>query len=158
ANGLTAAEASSRLARYGSNQITSEKPPSIWAVALGQLRDPMNIMLVGVAVVSLAIGEVPTAILVALLVVLNVLLATVQELQARSSVDALSKMQVPRARVLRDGSVVQVAAIDVVPGDIVQVEAGDIVPADGRILRSATLETQEAALTGESAPIPKQAD
>ena len=86
---------------------------------------------------------------------LNVALGTRQELAARASVDALAKMQVPRARVVRDGAVLLVAATEVVPGDIVQVEAGDIVPADGRIVRSATLEAQEAALTGESAPIPK---
>jgi Ca2+-transporting ATPase len=60
-DGLTAAEATTRLTRYGPNQITSEKPPSVWTVALQQLRDPMNIMLIAVAVVSLAIGEVPTA-------------------------------------------------------------------------------------------------
>ena len=156
ATGLTVAEAATRLAQHGPNQITSEKPPSMWAVALGQLRDPMNIMLVAVAIVSLAIGEVPTALMIALLVVLNVVLGTRQELMAQASVDALSKMQVPQTRVLRGGEVLLVPAVDVVPGDVVNVEAGDIVPADGRIIRSATLEAQEAALTGESAPIPKQ--
>jgi Ca2+-transporting ATPase len=130
------------LTQHGPNQITSEKPPSMWAVALQQLRDPMNIMLVAVAVISLVIGEVPTALLVAALVVLNVVLGARQELKARASVDALSKMQVPQTRVLRGGEVLLVPAIDVVPGDVVQVEAGDIVPADGRIIRSATLETQ----------------
>jgi Ca2+-transporting ATPase len=115
----------------------------------------MNIMLVAVAVVSLLIGEASTAILVALLVVLNVVLGTRQELKARASVDALSKMQVPQTRVVRDGQVALVPAVEVVPGDVVQVEAGDIVPADGRIVASATLETQEAALTGESAPVSK---
>jgi Ca2+-transporting ATPase len=156
-SGLSVADAATRLTQHGPNQITSEKPPSMWAVALQQLRDPMNIMLVAVAVISLVIGEVPTALLVAALVVLNVVLGARQELKARASVDALSKMQVPQTRVLRGGEVLLVPAIDVVPGDVVQVEAGDIVPADGRIIRSATLETQEAALTGESAPISKQA-
>ena len=155
-SGLPVAEASSRLSQYGPNQITSEKPPSIWAVGLQQLRDPMNIMLVAVAVVSLAIGEISTALLVAFLVVLNVVLGTRQELAARASVDALSKMQVPQTKVVRGGEVLQVPAVDIVQGDVVNVEAGDIVPADGRIIRSATLETQEAALTGESAPIAKQ--
>ena len=122
-----------------------------------QLRDPMNLMLVAVVVVSLLIGEVSTGVLVGLLVVLNIGLGTRQELTARASVDALSKMQVPQARVVRDGAVALVAATDVVPGDVVQLEAGDIVPADGRIVRSATLEAQEAALTGESAPIAKDA-
>jgi Ca2+-transporting ATPase len=151
--GLTAAEAADRLSRYGRNEVTSEKPPSIWSVALGQLRDPMNIMLIFVTVAGLVIGEVSTALILALLIALNVVLGSRQELKARASVDALSNMQVPQAKVLRDGSVALVPAVDVVPGDIVQPEAGDIVPADGRIVHSATLETQEAALTGESAPV-----
>ena len=156
-NGLTAAEAAARLSRYGPNEIKGEKPPSVWQVALQQLRDPMNIMLVGVVVVSFVIGEVSTAVMVGLLILLNVVLGSRQELKARESIDALANLQVPQARVVRDGSVALVPAVDIVPGDIVQVEAGDIVPADGRILRAATLETQEAALTGESAPIPKDA-
>ena len=155
--GLTAAEAEARLARFGANQITGEPPPSLWAVALAQLRDPMNIMLVAVAAVSVVIGQVSTGVLVGLLILLNVVLGSRQELKARESIDALASMQVPQAKVVRDGSVELVPAVDVVPGDIVQVEAGDIVPADGRIIHSATLETQEAALTGESAPIGKAA-
>ena len=154
-HGLTQAEATSRLAQYGPNQISGEKPPSVSAIALAQLREPMNLMLVAVTAVSFVIGEVPTAIFVALLVILNLVLGSRQELKARASVDALSKMQVPHSRVRRDGAIAEVPAADVVPGDIVEVEAGDIVPADGRLLRSATLEAQEAALTGESAPVAK---
>jgi P-type Ca2+ transporter type 2C len=156
-SGLSAQEAAERLATHGPNQITAEKPPSAIAIALTQLRDPMNIMLVAVTVVSLLIGQVSTALLVAVLVLLNVALGTRQELKARASVDALAKLQVPQSRVMRGGNVTLVAAVDVVPGDVVQVEAGDIVPADGRIVASATLETQEAALTGESAPVSKDA-
>ena len=155
--GLTEAEAARRLADHGPNAIAAEKPPSIWQVSLGQLADPMNIMLVIVAVISLLIGQVSVGLVVGALVVLNVFLGASQEMKAKASVDALSKMQIPQARVIRDGSLVQIAATDIVPGDIVALEAGDIVPADGRILRSATLETQEAALTGESAPIAKDA-
>ena len=156
-SGLSTQEAAARLASHGPNQITAEKPPSVFALALGQLRDPMNIMLVAVAVVSLVIGQVATGVLVAVLVLLNVVLGTGQELKARASVDALAKLQVPQSRVLRGGEVTLVPAVEVVPGDVVQVEAGDIVPADGRIVASATLETQEAALTGESAPVSKDA-
>jgi Ca2+-transporting ATPase len=156
-SGLASAEAASRLSSYGPNEIAAEKPPSMWVIATLQMRDPMNIMLVAVVVVSLLIGEISTGIIVALLILLNVGLGTRQELTARASVDALAKMQVPQARVVRDGDVALIAATHVVPGDIVQVEAGDIVPADGRIVRSATLEAQEAALTGESAPIAKDA-
>ena len=154
-SGLTDGEADERRRRHGPNEIVSEPGPSMWTIALAQLKDLMNLMLVAVAVVSVVIGEVPTAIVVAVLVGLNVVLGTQQELKARASVDALAKMQTPQARVTRNGTLIQLDATDLVPGDIVQLEAGDIVPADGRLLTSATLETQEAALTGESAPVPK---
>ncbi|WP_106814832.1 cation-translocating P-type ATPase [Microbacterium timonense] len=155
--GLTAAEAQRRLAEHGPNAIAAEPPPSVWQVSLRQLADPMNVMLVAVAVISLFINQVSVGILVGALVILNVVLGARQELKAKASVDALAKMQIPQAKVVRDGALVQLDATALVPGDIVALEAGDIVPADGRILRSATLETQEAALTGESAPIAKDA-
>jgi Ca2+-transporting ATPase len=158
ARGLTHREAARRLQEHGPNKLTSEKPPSTWSVALAQLRDPMNIMLIAVAVASFVIGQVSTAVLVAALVLLNVLLGARQELKARASVDALAKLQVPQTRLLREGQLEMVPAEEVVPGDVVRLEAGDIVPADGRIVVSATLETQEAALTGESAPISKGAE
>ena len=153
--GLTSVEASARLTRYGPNHISAERPPSVWAVAAQQLRDPMNLMLVAVSLVSFVIGEVSTAIVVGVLILFNLVLGSRQELKARASIDALSELQVPQAKVVRDGQLVEISAVDLVPGDLVQVEAGDIVPADGRILRSATLEAQEAALTGESVPVAK---
>ena len=156
--GLSGSAADKRLAESGPNAIASEPPPTIWAIAANQLRDPMNLMLIGVTVAGLFIGQVPVSILVGLLVVLNVTLATRQEMKARASVDALSKLQIPQARVIRDGKLQLIDAVDLVPGDIINLEAGDLVPADGRLLRSATLETQEAALTGESAPVAKAAE
>src|SRR3954468_17933267 len=156
--GLSRAEAAARLSRYGPNRIAEEKPPSVWAIALNLLREPMNIMLLAVVVVNILIGEISTALIVGLLIALNVVLGTRQELTARASVDALSKMQVPEARVVRDRETALVPAVDLVPGDVVHLEAGDLAPADGRIVRSATLETQEAALTGESAPVAKDAN
>ncbi|MGA5300039.1 cation-translocating P-type ATPase [Nucisporomicrobium flavum] len=155
--GLAPAAAVERLRRLGPNRIAEEKPPPAWAVAMQQLRDPMNIMLVVVVAAGIVIGEFSTALIVTLLVLLNVVLGARQELAARASVDALAKMQVPAARVLRDGHAEVLAAVELVPGDVVHLEAGDVVPADGRVLRSATLETQEAALTGESAPVTKDA-
>lgn len=155
--GLASAEAERRLAEHGPNAIAAEKPPSTWQVALQQLADPMNVMLVAVAIISLFINQVSVGILVGALVVLNIVLGTRQELKAKASVDALANMQIPQAKVVRDGVLKQVDASTIVPGDVVMLEAGDLVPADGRIVRSATLETQEAALTGESAPIAKDA-
>jgi len=137
AMGLTSAGASYRLARYGPNQISGGKPPSILMVAVTQLRVPMNIMLIVVTVVSFAIGQVSTGVIVGLLIGLNVVLGSRQELKARASVDALSNLQVPQAKVVRGGVLALVPAVELVPGDLVQLEAGDIVPADGRIVRSA---------------------
>jgi Ca2+-transporting ATPase len=155
--GLTSSEAQARLARYGPNALQQEAEASVWAVALEQVRDPMNIMLIVVAIVSLLIAEISTAVIVGILVGLNVVLGTRQELKAQASVRALAEMQIPQARVIRDGALASIDATNIVPGDVVAVESGDIVVADGRVFRSANLETQEAALTGESAPIPKDA-
>jgi len=153
--GLAAGEAARRLERFGLNELRSEPPPSVWVVGRGQLANPMNIMLLIVAVASLAIGQIATGLVVAALVTFNVVMGTNQEMKARASVDALARMQVPHARVRRDGQIAEVPAAQLVPGDVVLVEAGDLIPADGRLLSSATLEVQEAALTGESAPVAK---
>jgi Ca2+-transporting ATPase len=154
-DGLSAAEAARRLAEVGPNELARPDKPSAIRVALGQLRDPMNLMLVAVMAVSLVIDQASTAVIVGALVLLNVVMGANQELKAQASVDALATLQVPQATVMRGGSVQRIPASELVPGDVVHVEAGDIVPADGRVLTSATLEAQEAALTGESAPVGK---
>src|SRR3974390_3002248 len=115
----------------------------------------MNIMLLLVVAASFAIVQIATALVVLGLVTFNVVMGSVQELKARASVEALAQLQVPHARVRRSGQVEQVESTKLVPGDVVLLESGDVVPADGRIVSSATLEVQEAALTGESAPVPK---
>ena len=153
--GLAVAEVERRLVEYGPNQLPTEPPPSTWTVAWGQLVNPMNIMLLLVVGASFAIVQIATAVVVLALVTFNVVMGTNQELKARASVEALAKLQVPRARARRSGQVTEIESTRLVPGDIVLLEAGDVVPADGRILSSATLEVQEAALTGESAPVPK---
>jgi Ca2+-transporting ATPase len=154
-DGLAPPEAARRLAQVGPNALADQPRASRWQIALGQLRDPMNVMLLAVMAVSLVIGQASTALVVGALVLLNVVMGTNQELKAQASVDALADLQVPEARVMRGGTLRQIPAADLVPGDVVAVEAGDIVPADGRLLTSATLEAQEAALTGESAPVGK---
>ena len=153
--GLGADEAEKRLSQFGPNELPNEPPPSRWMVARSQLSNPMNIMLMIVAVASFAIGQIPTGIFVLGLVTFNVVMASAQELKARASVEALAQLQVPHARVRRGGAVEELDSTRLVPGDVVLLEAGDVVPADGRIVTSATLELQEAALTGESAPVAK---
>ncbi len=155
--GLDAAEVERRLTEYGPNELPKEPPPSTWVIARGQLSNPMNIMLLITAAASFAIGQIPTGLFVLGLVTFNVVMASAQELKARASVEALAELQVPHARARRGGVVEEVASTGLVPGDIVLLEAGDVVPADGRIVVSATLELQEAALTGESAPVAKDA-
>ena len=153
--GLSIGEAQGRLSKYGPNELPKEPPPSVWEVARGQLSNPMNIMLLIVSVASFAIGQIPTGVFVLALVTFNVVMASAQELKARASVEALAQLQVPHARVRRGGAVEEVESTKLVPGDIALLEAGDVVPADARIVTSATLELQEAALTGESAPVAK---
>jgi Ca2+-transporting ATPase len=153
--GLSGDEVQKRLAEYGPNALPTEPPPSVWVVARGQLANPMNIMLLIVGVASFAIGQVATGFVVTALVTFNVVMGSNQELKARASVEALAQLHVPQARVRRSDRVEAIESTQLVPGDVVLIEAGDLVPADGRIVTSATLEVQEAALTGESAPVAK---
>ena len=101
--GLDAGEVQHRLAEYGPNELPTEPPPSMGVVARGQLANPMNIMLLIVCVASFAIAQVATGVVVLGLVTFNVVMGSVQELKARASVEALAKLQVPRARVRRSG-------------------------------------------------------
>jgi P-type Ca2+ transporter type 2C len=153
--GLETGQAAQRLAEYGPNELPTEPPPSVWVVARGQLTNPMNIMLLIVCVASFCIKQWATGVVVLGLVTFNVVMGSAQELKARASVEALAQLQVPRARVRRSGQVDEIESTKLVPGDVVLLEAGDVVPADGRIVSSASLEVQEAALTGESAPVAK---
>ena len=118
----------------GANEIATEPPPTLWAVAKGQLANPMNIMLLIVSIASFAIGQVATGVIVLALVSFNVIMGTNQERKALASVEALAQLQVPKARVRRSGSVEEVDSTGLVPGDIVLIEAGDLVPADARIV------------------------
>jgi Ca2+-transporting ATPase len=117
----------------------------------------MQVVLLAAGIVSLFIpDQAATGVALIFLTVFNAFLGLSQEGKAEASVAALAKMMVVKAKAVRDGAVVEVPMEDLVPGDIVNLEAGDLVPADGRILRAATLEIDESALTGESAPVPKE--
>src|SRR6187402_216395 len=157
--GLTDAEVAERRARYGSNRLAEAPPEPAWRAFLRQYKDLMQLVLVGAAVVSIvAIQDVSTALVVLGLTVLNALMGMHQEGKAAESVASLRQMLIMTANVRRNGQRVQVPAEELVPGDIVGFEAGDKVPADGRILVSATLEIEEAGLTGESTPVAKRVE
>jgi len=153
--GLSPSEATERLKQHGPNVLSEGKKEPRWQAFLRQYKNYMQIILVGAAVVSLVIGEVLTAVVLLVLTLFNALLGLRQESKAEESVAALRKMMKATARVRRGGETVEIPVDDVVPGDIALFEAGDRVPADGRLLVAATLEIEEAALTGESTPVLK---
>lgn len=157
--GLTDAEVAERRARYGSNRLAEAAPEPAWRAFLRQYKDLMQLVLVGAAVVSIvAIQDIATALVVFGLTVVNALMGMHQEGKAAESVASLRKMLIMTARVRRGGERVEIPADELVPGDIVGFEAGDKVPADGRVLVAATLEIEEAGLTGESTPVSKVVD
>jgi Ca2+-transporting ATPase len=157
--GLSSAEVATRRATFGPNKFAEAAKEPVWQRFVRQYGDPMQIVLVVAGVVSLFLpGQFMTGVLLLLLTLFNAWLGLSQEGKAEASVAALQKMMVVKARVRRDGEVAQVPMEDLVPGDVVMIEAGDLVPADGRIVRAATLEIDESALTGESAPVPKQVE
>jgi Ca2+-transporting ATPase len=157
--GLGAGEAAERLLTQGPNKLAGAKKESGFRAFLRQYQDFMQIILLGAAVVNALVTDDPgTTVLLAGLTVFNAVIGLRQEAKAEESVEALSKMMKTIARVRRDGQAIEIDAEELVPGDIVLVEAGNRVPADGRILVAATLEIEEAALTGESLPVAKQTD
>ncbi len=158
ATGLSQAEAEERLKKYGPNAFAAEKKEPGWRTFLRQYQDPMQIVLLVAGVVSAIIQEWGTALLLVALTVFNAVLGLNQEGKAEASVAALQKMMIVKSKVRRDGQVVEIPGEQLVPGDIVILEAGDKVSADGRLIKAATLEIDESALTGESAPIPKMVD
>ena len=157
--GLSSADVLERRQRYGPNKLAEEAKEPTWQAFLRQYRDLMQLVLVGAAVVSIvALQDVSTGLVILGLTVLNAVMGLHQEGKAAESVAALRQMLIMTANVKRDGRVVEVPAEDLVPGDIVRFEAGDKVPADGRVLVAATLEIEEAGLTGESTPVAKSVD
>ena len=156
AQGLSESEVERRRQEHGPNVLAAKKTESGLQAFLRQYQDLMQIILVGAAIVNQVVtGEVGTTIVLLGLTVFNAVLGLRQEAKAEASLAALQKMLKDIARVRRDGVAVEIDAAELVPGDIVLFEAGNRVPADGRLVVAATLEIEEAALTGESAPVLK---
>ena len=161
--GLAADEAAKRLETDGPNKLIEAKKRSSLLRFFDQMKDPMIIILLAAALLSLITsiyqGESPSDVFIILfVVVLNSVLGVVQENKAEEAIEALKKMTAATSHVLRDGQIVSVENSELVVGDVVILEAGDSVPADGRIIEDASLKIEEAALTGESVPATKQTD
>ncbi len=170
AEGLSSAEVKKRQEKYGPNKLKDAEKKSIFQRFLDQLKDPMLIILMIAAAVSAGTTilhnvqnpENPEGLaevfIILIVVLLNAVLGVLQESKAEAAIEALQTMTAATCKVLRDGKQVTVLSEELVPGDVVILEAGDAVPADGRLLESASLKIEEAALTGESVPVNKVVD
>lgn len=155
--GLSEEEARRRRAEYGPNALKEEKKEAFWKKLLRQFQDFTVIILIVASLISGLTGDMVEAALIIAIVIVNAILGVFQEGRAEKAVEALQKMASPSARVLRDGIQKRIDAADLVPGDLIFLEAGDIVPADVRLIESSNLKAEEAALTGESVPVEKDA-
>ena len=162
--GLSSERAAERLAQYGPNKLKEAEKPGFWKRFLTQLKDPMLIILLAAAGVSALTGAIAgesewaETIIILAVVLLNAVLGVLQESKAEAAIEALQTMTAATCKVLRDGKMAVLHSDELVPGDVVLLEAGDAVPADGRIIESASLKIEEAALTGESVPVNKMLD
>ena len=162
-NGLTSAEAQKRLCDNGPNKLAEGKKTPLIVRFLEQLKDPMILILLAAALVSGITAAIEgesfaDVIIILTVVIINAVLGVVQESKAEKAIEALQKMAAATCRVLREGQILRVKTEELVVGDVILLEAGDAVPADGRILESASLQIEEAALTGESVPVGKAID
>lgn len=158
--GLSSTEAAARLEKYGPNKLKDAEKPTMVQRFLAQLKDPMLVILMVAAAVSavtnyLAGESFAEVFIILIVVLLNAVLGVLQESKAEAAIEALQTMTAATCKVLRDGKQQTVHSDELVPGDVVVLEAGDSVPADGRLLESASLKIEEAALTGESVPVNK---
>ena len=162
-DGLRQAEAERRLEQDGKNRLAAAKGKSLFRRFLEQLADPMILILLAAAAVSGVLAAVENdsfadVIIILAVVVINAILGVYQESKAEKAIEALQEMSAATSRVLRGGQIQTIPSEDLVKGDIILLEAGDAVPADARILESASLKVEEAALTGESVPVTKFID
>lgn len=154
-NGLTSHQAKLLLEKYGQNELPDKKTTSALEVFLRQVKNPFFYLLLGATVLSLVIGDKLDGFLIGAILILNTFLGFWQEYKASKELEALRKLEVEHARVIRDGSEIEISSSLIVPGDIVILEPGDRIPADGKIIEAHSLQVNESILTGESLPIAK---
>lgn len=165
AEGLSSAQVEELQKKFGENKLNEKKKKTMLQRFTEQFRDVMILILIAAAVIAFVVAcvegepkEFFEPALILLIVVLNAAMGVAQESKAEKALDALKNLSAPHARVIRDGVETVIDAAELVPGDIIKLEAGDFVPADARLLKSASLKSEESALTGESVPSEKDAD
>lgn len=155
-NGLSSIQVEVRREKYGSNRLKERKEKGALQLFLEQLQDPLIYILMAAIAISLFLGEVGDAGIIAAVILLNGIVGVIQEDKARKAIEALTRLSSPRALVLRGGKEQEIPSDQLVPGDLVFLEAGRQVPADLRLLNAVNLKIEESALTGESVPVEKQ--
>jgi P-type Ca2+ transporter type 2C len=153
--GLTTESAKARMAEIGPNELLEKKRKPTWKIFLNQFKDFMIVVLLAAAIVAGIAGDLTDTIIIVVIVILNAIVGFVQENKAEKAMEALKKISALKARVRRDGKLVTLDSVELVPGDLVELEAGNIVPSDIRLVESYGLRVNESALTGESVPAEK---
>lgn len=153
--GLSSEKAKKLFEQYGPNEIKSDRRYTLFKSFLNQFNNFLPILLIGAGLISFYLGQNVDSALIFIIVFLNVFFGVYQEFKAEKTLESLKKITLTLVRVIRDGREQEIDSKFLVPGDLIYLEEGSKVPADGKILKSWNLEVNEAALTGESAPIPK---
>jgi P-type Ca2+ transporter type 2C len=156
--GLTMSEATKRTKVFGTNTYQIQKEKSIWHILLRQFVSPIVYLLVFGAAVSFFFKDYLDAIAIGVVIFINAIIGFLMEMQARSSMHALRKMDVIKSKVIREGKVMDIPAEKLTPGDVIMLVAGDVIPADGRLIEANHLQCDESSLTGESLPTLKSTD
>lgn len=152
---LTNEEIAKRQQEYGLNELVEDKKKNVFQVFLKQFADFLVIILIIAAIVSAALGDVESSVVILVVITMNGILGTVQTIKAEHSLQSLKELSMPMAKVIREGQVMKISSKELTIGDVVCLEAGDYVPADGRIIESAGLKIDESMLTGESLVVDK---
>lgn len=153
--GLSPAQVVQNQETYGINELVQEKPASPLKIFLGQFKDLLVIVLIIAAIISAFSGELISTLVILVVITLNAILGTAQEVQAQKSLESLKSLSSPHVKVIRDGRLTEIESRDLTVGDIVYVEAGDVIEGDGRLFEAAALQVNESALTGEPVPVEK---
>jgi Ca2+-transporting ATPase len=158
ARGLSAEEAAKRLRERGPNELQAAAHISPWTVLAAQFKNILVVVLIAAVVMSAVLGHTVEAVVIGAILLLSVLLGFIQEYRAERAIEALREMAAPTAKVMRDGTQKEIPARELVQGDLLFLGAGDRVPADSRMIEAVNLQSEEAALTGESLPVAKTAE
>ncbi len=154
-DGLSNEQVTASTEQYGYNELTEKKKKGLIVVFLEQFKDLLVGILIAAGIISIVTGNIESTIVIFAVIILNAILGTVQHFKAEKSLNSLKALSAPTAKVMRNGSKVQIPSKEVVPGDILLLEAGDLVIADGRIIDNYSLQVNESSLTGESESVNK---